>query len=76
MAEAPSIFTQTSAYSLAGVAGIGLLAHLGATALLPRNARWQDRFTFIWLVSAGYLRCVVDWLRCGGAGELWRRLEV
>ncbi|KAF8192192.1 Emopamil-binding protein [Pholiota molesta] len=49
MAEAPSIFTQTSAYSLAGVAGIGLLAHLGATALLPRNARWQDRFTFIWL---------------------------
>ncbi|EIN12904.1 Emopamil-binding protein [Punctularia strigosozonata HHB-11173 SS5] len=42
-------FTATSAYSLAAVATIGILARTGARAFLPRNARWQDRFTFIWL---------------------------
>ncbi|KDQ62524.1 hypothetical protein JAAARDRAFT_30426 [Jaapia argillacea MUCL 33604] len=47
--EAPSFFTATSAYSLAAVATIGFLANTGANALLPKSARWQDRFTFIWL---------------------------
>ena len=46
----PSIFTPTSAFSLAGVAGVGLLAYIASKALLPKNSRWQDRYTFIWLV--------------------------
>ncbi|EGN98371.1 hypothetical protein SERLA73DRAFT_183338 [Serpula lacrymans var. lacrymans S7.3] len=49
MDTAPGIFTVTSAYSLAGVAAIGAIAYSGANSLLPKNARWQDRFTFIWL---------------------------
>ncbi|KAF7985571.1 hypothetical protein HWV62_3845 [Athelia sp. TMB] len=43
------IFTVTSATSLAAVATLGLVAYLGAKALLPKNAKWQDRATFIWL---------------------------
>ncbi|KAL0961389.1 hypothetical protein HGRIS_006340 [Hohenbuehelia grisea] len=44
-----TIFTATSAYSLAGVAFVGTLAYIGANVLLPKNARWQDHYTFIWL---------------------------
>jgi hypothetical protein len=47
--EAPTIFTLTSALSLAGVTLVGSLAYMGANAFLPKNARWQDRYTFIWL---------------------------
>lgn len=54
-APPPTIFTATSAYSLAGVAGIGLVAFTASRALLPKNARSQDRFTFIWLVRVLYL---------------------
>ncbi|KIM56807.1 hypothetical protein SCLCIDRAFT_206877 [Scleroderma citrinum Foug A] len=43
------IFTATSAYSLAFVAVIGFFAKTASNALLPRNASWQDRLTFIWL---------------------------
>ncbi|PCH40113.1 hypothetical protein WOLCODRAFT_88478 [Wolfiporia cocos MD-104 SS10] len=46
---APTIFTATSAYSLAFVAVVGVVAYVSANALLPKNARWQDRFTWIWL---------------------------
>jgi len=46
----PSFFTVTSAYSLAGVAAIALVAYTASRVLLSKNARWQDRFTFIWLV--------------------------
>jgi hypothetical protein len=46
----PEIFTATSAYSLAGVAAMAFVAITGAKVLLPKNARWQDSFTFIWLV--------------------------
>jgi len=45
----PTIFTATSAYSLAGVALVGAVAYTGSKILLPRGARWQDRYTFIWL---------------------------
>jgi hypothetical protein len=48
----PSVFTATSAYSLAGVAGIAIIAKTAAGTLLPRNARWQDRVAFIWLVRS------------------------
>ncbi|KAI5121409.1 hypothetical protein M0805_003181 [Coniferiporia weirii] len=47
--EPPTLFTATSAYSLAGVALIGLVSRTAAGALLPKSARWQDKFTFIWL---------------------------
>ncbi|KAL5519927.1 hypothetical protein ACEPAG_1587 [Sanghuangporus baumii] len=49
MSESPTIFTKTSAYSLAAVATIGFVAKTAAGALLPKSARWQDKFTFIWL---------------------------
>lgn len=52
MSSLDSVFTLTSALSLAGVAAIALLSVVGANALLPKNARCQDRFTFIWLVSS------------------------
>ncbi|KZT23475.1 Emopamil-binding protein [Neolentinus lepideus HHB14362 ss-1] len=42
-------FTATSAYSLAAVVVIGLLANFGANTLIPRSAKWHDRATFIWL---------------------------
>ena len=49
-AATPEIFTKTSAISLAAVATLGLVAYIGSKYLLPKNARWQDRFTFIWVV--------------------------
>jgi hypothetical protein len=45
----PSIFTPTSALSLAGVGAIGLIAYIGTKILLPKDTKWQDRYTFIWL---------------------------
>lgn len=48
---APTIFTATSAYSLAFVAVVAVVAWISANTFLPKNARWQDRFTWIWLVS-------------------------
>ena len=51
MSTSPPIFTATSAYSLAFVSAVGVVAYLASKALLPKNARWQDRFTFVWLVS-------------------------
>ncbi|GBE84972.1 predicted protein [Sparassis crispa] len=45
----PPIFTATSAYSLAFVAVVGLVAYTTSKALLPQNAKWQDRATYIWL---------------------------
>jgi hypothetical protein len=47
----PQIFTLTSAISLGAVATIGVVAYIGSKTLLPKNAKWQDRFTFIWVVS-------------------------
>ena len=52
-----SVFTETSAYSLAAVAMIGFTASTAANAFLPENARWQDRLTFIWLVSSYVTSC-------------------
>ncbi|KAI0079137.1 Emopamil-binding protein [Panus rudis PR-1116 ss-1] len=45
----PDFFTQTSAYSLGFVAVVGLAAWLSAKKFLPKNARWQDKVTWIWL---------------------------
>ncbi|THH06195.1 hypothetical protein EW145_g4250 [Phellinidium pouzarii] len=47
--EPPTLFTATSAYSLAAVAFIGFVAKTAAGALLPKSTRWQDKFAFIWL---------------------------
>ncbi|KAL5501698.1 hypothetical protein ACEPAH_8958 [Sanghuangporus vaninii] len=49
MPEPPTIFTKTSAYSLAAVATIGFVAKTAAGTFLPKSARWQDKFAFIWL---------------------------
>lgn len=46
-----TVFTLTSAISLAGVGAIGFIATACANILLPKHARWQDKFTFFWLVS-------------------------
>lgn len=48
---APPLFTTTSAGSLGAVAATGLFAYIGAKAFLPKNVKWQDHFTFVWLVS-------------------------
>jgi len=50
LSSPPSVFTATSAFSLAGVAAIAIVATTAARTLLPNNARWQDRVAFIWLV--------------------------
>jgi hypothetical protein len=44
----PQLFTTASAGSLCAVAAVGLVAYIGSKTLLPKNAKWQDRFTFIW----------------------------
>ncbi|KAH0832072.1 Emopamil-binding protein [Lanmaoa asiatica] len=49
MSSLDEAFTLTSAIALAGVATIGFIATTCANTLLPKHARWQDRFTFIWL---------------------------
>ncbi|KAF8551676.1 Emopamil-binding protein [Imleria badia] len=49
MSSLDQVFTLTSAISLLGVGAIGFIAAAGANALLPKNARWQDKFAFIWL---------------------------
>lgn len=52
MSTSPPIFTATSAYSLAFVSAVGVAAYVASKSLLPKNASWQDRVTFIWLVSS------------------------
>lgn len=54
---ATSVFTTTSAFCLAAVAGIGVVAVTASRKLLPNDATWQDRWTFIWLVR-NYVLCV------------------
>jgi hypothetical protein len=49
--DTSTIFTKTSAYSLGGVVVVGLIAYIGSKIFLPKNARWQDRYTFVWLVN-------------------------
>lgn len=49
----PSVFTAISAYSLAGVAGVGIVATAAGRTLLPQNAPWKDRVFFVWLVRGG-----------------------
>ncbi|OSX59878.1 hypothetical protein POSPLADRAFT_1059166 [Postia placenta MAD-698-R-SB12] len=49
VAESVPIFTATSAYSLAFVLVVGVVAWTASNTLLPRTAGWKDRFTFIWL---------------------------
>ncbi|KAF8469388.1 Emopamil-binding protein [Russula ochroleuca] len=56
----PSVFTATSAYSLAGVAGIAIIATTAARKLLPRNAPWQDRVTFIWLTFDALIHFIFE----------------
>ncbi|KAF8336743.1 Emopamil-binding protein, partial [Amanita rubescens] len=81
----PSIFTLTSAFSLAGVASIAVFAYTASKLLLPRNARWQDRYTFFWLTFDALVRFSLEgsWLYLstfgrqvvtseGPLAELWK----
>jgi hypothetical protein len=52
-------FTLTSALSLGAVATIGLVAYVGSKVLLPTHAKWEDRFTFVWLVLV--FLCLLLW---------------
>ncbi|TFY81140.1 hypothetical protein EWM64_g2877 [Hericium alpestre] len=83
--DPPSIFTATSAFSLAGVAGIGLVAYVASRALLPKNARAQDRFAFIWLTFDALIHFIFEgsflWLSTfgrqvntsvGPLADMWR----
>ncbi|KAI0289188.1 Emopamil-binding protein [Russula brevipes] len=56
----PSVFTATSAYSLAGVAAMAFLATAAARSLLPKNARWQDRVAFIWLTFDALIHFIIE----------------
>ncbi|KIJ54395.1 hypothetical protein M422DRAFT_222000 [Sphaerobolus stellatus SS14] len=49
MSDTPSIFTTTSLVSLSAVLAIYLVAHTGAKRLLPKDASWMDKATFIWM---------------------------
>ncbi|KAH9979961.1 Emopamil-binding protein [Lactifluus volemus] len=46
-----SVFTETSAFSLAAFAAVVVIAFIAGRVLLPKSGPWnkQDRFTFIWL---------------------------
>ncbi|KAH6917697.1 ebpl-prov protein [Coprinopsis sp. MPI-PUGE-AT-0042] len=43
------LITLQSTLGVAGVGALGLIASAAANAYLPKNAKWQDRYTFIWL---------------------------
>ncbi|KAI0661962.1 Emopamil-binding protein [Cubamyces menziesii] len=60
MSAAPQIFTATSAYSLAFVTAVGIAAYVAAKSLLPKNASWQDRVTFIWLAFDGIIHYTLE----------------
>ena len=58
MATSTEWFTPTSAYSLAFVASIGVVAWVSA----PKNAKSFDRFTWIWMVRASTKTCFANQL--------------
>ncbi|KAI0822350.1 Emopamil-binding protein [Trametes gibbosa] len=60
MSTSPPIFTATSAYSLAFVSFVGVAAYVAAKTLLPKNASWQDRVTFIWLAFDGIIHYTLE----------------
>ncbi|CDO71431.1 hypothetical protein BN946_scf184909.g25 [Trametes cinnabarina] len=60
MSAAHQIFTATSAYSLAFVSAVGIAAYIAAKSLLPKNASWQDRVTFIWLAFDGVIHYTLE----------------
>jgi len=57
---APPVFTATSAFSLAAVAGIAIIATTASRKLLPNNATWQDRWTFIWLTFDAFIHVIFE----------------
>jgi len=60
LSSPPSVFTATSAFSLAGVAVIAIIATTAARTLLPNNARWQDRVAFIWLAFDALIHFIIE----------------
>ncbi|KAI0365720.1 Emopamil-binding protein [Pilatotrama ljubarskyi] len=60
MSPSPPIFTATSAYSLGFVTAVGIVAYIAAKKLLPKDAPWQDRVTFIWLAFDGIIHYTLE----------------
>ncbi|KAI0354888.1 Emopamil-binding protein [Trametes cingulata] len=60
MSPSPPIFTATSAYSLSFVTAVGIVAYAAAKKLLPKDATWQDRVTFIWLAFDGIIHYTLE----------------
>jgi len=60
MSSLDTAFTLTSAVSLAGVAAVAVLSSACANILLPKNTRWQDRYTFIWLAFDALIHFVFE----------------
>ena len=60
------IFTATSAFSLAGVLAIAIVAYYASYTFLPKSAKWQDRCTFIWLVRMNLSNFEIDVLLLSG----------
>ena len=50
MSEESQVLTLSSVGGLAYVAVIGLLANMSAKVYLPKTAKWQDKFTWFWMV--------------------------
>ncbi|KAJ7069652.1 Emopamil-binding protein [Mycena amicta] len=60
MSSAKDVFTVTSAASLAGVAALYVVGSLASNALLPKNAPFINRFTFIWLAFDGLTHLTIE----------------
>lgn len=45
---------------MAAIVIVGLIAYIGSKTLLPKNAKWQDRFTFIWLAFDAMIRFSIE----------------
>jgi len=72
-------------FSLAGVLSIGILAYHASYVILPKDAKWQDRYTFIWLAFDALIHFIVEgpflWLSTfgrqvntssGAFAEMWK----
>ncbi|TFK23405.1 ebpl-prov protein [Coprinopsis marcescibilis] len=45
---------------ISGVVALALIAKSSASAFVPKNARWQDRYTFIWLVFDALIHSIYE----------------
>ncbi|KAF5340614.1 hypothetical protein D9611_007424 [Ephemerocybe angulata] len=60
MSDLAEVFSKTSAFSLGGVVTLGTVAYLAAKAWLPKSARWQDKYVFIWLAFDALIHFIFE----------------